>query len=143
MLRVHADRGDAWSLSVTQISGFIWYSFYGGGGGWNSDTIYPVNPTQWHHVVLTVTPGQQPLFYFDGQLKTSSNAPVFNGPLNSRPSDYMVLGDQQAFFGQLDDVQIYLDFLPANHVRFLYQYPGKRLAAGDVDKDGIGDMCGT
>jgi hypothetical protein len=139
---MRSDKVPVWSLSVVYVSGFIWYNFNGGGGGWQSNTISPTTPGNWHHVALTITPGQPPLFYFDGVLKSSLAGTPFAGPLNSLPSDYMVLGDQKAFFGQLDDVQIYLDFLPVKHVRFLFQYPGKRLPAGDVDKDGIGDMCG-
>ena len=137
---MRSDKVSVWSLNVAWTGNYLWYNFIGGGGTWYSNTISTTSVSDWHHIVLTVTPGTPPLFYFDGQLRSTSVV-SFAGPLNSLPSDYSILGDQR-LFGQLDDIQVYLDLLPAKRVRFLYQYPGKRLSAGDVDKDGIGDMCG-
>ncbi|ALM49967.1 hypothetical protein AMR72_14290 [Flavobacterium psychrophilum] len=87
-------------------------------GDWKADAALPVDITQWHHLVVTVSSGNEISLYRDGQLRATSLIP--NG-IGTEAMDYYIGKNFQGF---LDDLRVYKRVLMPQEIQTLYELDG-------------------
>lgn len=85
---------------------------------WKADAALPVDITKWHHLVLTVSSGNEINLYRDGQLRATT---LVQGGIGIEAMDYYIGNNFQGF---LDDLRVYKRVLMPQEIQTLYELDG-------------------
>lgn len=86
---------------------------------WRTDAVLPVDTTNWHHLVVTVSSNNTLRLYRDGQLRNSIVSS--DAQISDEMFDYYIGNN---FRGFMDDLRVYKKELSPQEVQILFELEG-------------------